>query len=192
MTRPNVASAAPPQMAEFPSPALLDDPASIVTVGVDEEDTSSAYDVTVTVVSAVSPAVAAGISVATVLEVAVACAGTIGLAAGVAGVSVAVEIGDDVAVVAIEVGVGVSVMGAVGGGLVGCGCGGGLVGGGDVGVAGPGVGVRVGTVPCRARLCPGAAHRSGPATIAAINVPAKKIQNPYLFLLLTVASRNEV
>jgi hypothetical protein len=60
--------------------------------------------------------------------------------------------------------------------------GGGLVGGGG-GSVGDGTDVRVGTV-CRAGLCPGAAHRSGPFISAIVNIINSTIQSTAFFLFM--------
>jgi hypothetical protein len=57
----------------------------------------------------------------------------------------------------------------------------GLAGGGDVGFCRLRVGVADGTV-CRLGPCPGAAHISGLAAVAAISTPKRMIQNLYLLL----------
>jgi hypothetical protein len=57
-----------------------------------------------------------------------------------------------------------------------------VVGGGG-GSVGDGTGVGDGTV-CRAGLCPGAAHRSGPFTSAIVNVTDSTSQNTAFFLFM--------
>ncbi len=60
-----------------------------------------------------------------------------------------------------------------------------LVGRGvGVSVGGDAVGVRVGTV-WRAGLCPGAAHRPGPATSPSVSIPSTTIQSVSFFIALS-------
>jgi hypothetical protein len=56
-------------------------------------------------------------------------------------------------------------------------------GGGDSVGDGPGDGVCVGTV-CRAGLCPGAAHKSGPVISAIVNVTDSTSQSTAIFLFM--------
>jgi len=117
-----------------------------------------------------------------------------------------VETNDGVATVdlteEVEVGVGVKVgmkygrtgeaigEGVLAGGLVGCGLLGFRVGFCvGFGVDGAGDGVRVGTVPCRTSLCPGAAHSSGPAVNPTTSIPSSTIsQITSLFILSLLLS----
>jgi hypothetical protein len=59
----------------------------------------------------------------------------------------------------------------------------GSVVGGDGSSVGDGTGVRVGTV-CRAGLCPGAAHKSGPVISATVNITNSTIQSIAFFLFM--------
>ena len=87
---------------------------------------------------------------------------------------IAGDVASTASAMTVGVGVGVGVGWAVGGGLVGA-------GGGFAGAGVFGLGVRVGTV-CRSGLCPGAAHRSGPAVNPTISIPNSTSQSMTLFI----------